>query len=261
MLHARVDATKALRDTSGMTRSAHAPVLALALVSMVGLVSCKNDSQTDTTTPRPAKEAPPEQPKHDEQPKQTAKPQINIKVENAEVEADGAVMVVSFDVVNESTIAVTCRFKVNYGDKKTETPVKFIPAKSKVSVHEMVPHEETGGVDLKGASCGVAMVPESGTPSQKVIAMMGGQPLEFGRPTIKKDPNLGLTSVLVSARNLAPAPVMCSIVGTFMKGNKIVGTANGSVSQLPGGATKTAELVTQDAGDYDRLSISADACL
>lgn len=84
--------------------------------------------------------------------------------------------------------------------------------------------------------------------------------LQFGKPTVR-DSGFGMTRVMVQARNVADRPVTCVVTATFMQGDTILGTANGTVDAVRAGGVKTAELMTMDRiRGYDTVRLETGGC-
>jgi hypothetical protein len=83
--------------------------------------------------------------------------------------------------------------------------------------------------------------------------------LQFGKPTVSN--SYGMTEVKVLVRNVSDRTVHCMVTGTFLRGDTILGTANGAVNELAPGSTKTAVLLTTDkVRGYDTLKLEPSTC-
>jgi hypothetical protein len=103
---------------------------------------------------------------------------------------------------------------------------------------------------------------ESQEPDRGSLATVGDgeDALQFGKPTVR-DTAFGMTRVIVQARNVTDRPVSCVVTATFMKGDTILSTANGSVNAIGAGSVKTAELMTTDRiRGYDTVRIETGGC-
>ncbi len=100
-------------------------------------------------------------------------------------------------------------------------------------------------------------------PAPSVVAPVAvsatRETLQFGKPTVKR--NFGMTEVKVMVKNVSGQQVTCVLTGTFLQGDTILGTANGTINDLAPGATKTSELMTDDnVKGYDTLKLEPSAC-
>jgi hypothetical protein len=86
-------------------------------------------------------------------------------------------------------------------------------------------------------------------------------PLEFGKPTVKTERSMGMTTVMVKAKNLANRPITCTVTASFMKGDTILGVAMGTTNEHPVGANRTVTMLTTDSiKGYDTVSLEATTC-
>jgi len=66
---------------------------------------------------------------------------------------------------------------------------------------------------------------------------------------------------MVQARNVTDRPITCVVTATFMKGDTILGTANGTVNAVSASSVKTAELMSTDRiRGYDTVRLEASTC-
>ena len=114
-------------------------------------------------------------------------------------------------------------------------------------VHESPPVERLE----QPAPSATAVVPVAVSATHEV--------LQFGKPTVTR--NFGMTEVKVMVKNVSGQQVTCFLTGTFLQGDTILGTANGTVNALAPGATKTSELMSNDTvKGYDTLKLEPSAC-
>ena len=81
----------------------------------------------------------------------------------------------------------------------------------------------------------------------------------FGPANVKTE--MGITTVLVEARNPTAESMSCTVSATFKKGDTILGVASGAVNDVPAGGKRTAQLITADSvKDYEDYTLNADTC-
>jgi len=102
---------------------------------------------------------------------------------------------------------------------------------------------------------------ESESPAEPAaIVTDNNDILSFGKPTVKPA-RYGITRVLVEAKNVTQHQVTCTLTATFLKGDSIIGTADGMLSDVSAGDTKTAEFTTSDdVAGYDTLKLKTSSC-
>ena len=101
---------------------------------------------------------------------------------------------------------------------------------------------------------------QEATPGSPAILSDGQDTLQFGKPTVK-DTGFGMTKVMVQVKNATDRQIACTVTATFMKGDTILGTANGHVSAFRAGSVKTAELMTTDRiRGYDTMRLETGTC-
>jgi hypothetical protein len=102
--------------------------------------------------------------------------------------------------------------------------------------------------------------PIPGQPSAMPVAVSETETaLEFGKPTVVN--SYGMTHVKVMTKNVSGRKLNCMLTGTFLRGDTILGTANGALNDIAPGSTKTAELLTTDkVKGYDTLKLEPSAC-
>jgi hypothetical protein len=102
--------------------------------------------------------------------------------------------------------------------------------------------------------------PNPGRPSAMPVAESETEtPLQFGKPTVVS--NYGLLQVKVMAKNVSGRKISCMVTGTFLRGDTILGTANGALNEVAAGSTRTAELISNDkVKGYDTLKLEASTC-
>ena len=84
--------------------------------------------------------------------------------------------------------------------------------------------------------------------------------VHFGKPTVR-DTGFGMTRVMVQVRNVTDRPVTCLVTATFLKGDTILGTANGTVNAIGASSVKTAQLMTMDRiRGYDTVRLETGGC-
>ena len=70
-----------------------------------------------------------------------------------------------------------------------------------------------------------------------------------------------MTRVMVQVRNVTDRPVTCLVTATFLKGDTILGTANGTVNAIGASSVKTAQLMTMDRiRGYDTVRLETGGC-
>jgi hypothetical protein len=83
--------------------------------------------------------------------------------------------------------------------------------------------------------------------------------LQFGKPTVAN--NYGMLHVKVLAKNVSGRTLNCMVTGTFLRGDTILGTANGALNDIAPGSTKTVELLSMDkVRGYDTLKLEPSSC-
>jgi hypothetical protein len=86
-------------------------------------------------------------------------------------------------------------------------------------------------------------------------------PLEFGKPTVKTERSIGMTTVMVKAKNVAGRPITCTITATFMRADTILGVAMGTTNEHPVGASRTVTMISTDSiKGYDTVNLEATTC-
>ena len=101
---------------------------------------------------------------------------------------------------------------------------------------------------------------QEATPGSPAILSDGQDTLQFGKPTVK-DTGFGMTKVMVQVKNATDRQIACTVTATFMRGDTILGTANGHVSAFRAGSVKTAELMTTDRiRGYDTMRLETGTC-
>jgi hypothetical protein len=106
-------------------------------------------------------------------------------------------------------------------------------------------------------------------PEQEVARQQAGNgepvaasdPLQFGKPAVMKS-SLGMTGVKVMAKNVSGKRISeCIVTATFVKGDTILGTAQGFVRNVAPGFRTTAQLWAQDVvKGYDTISLETTTC-
>lgn len=98
------------------------------------------------------------------------------------------------------------------------------------------------------------------SPAEPRVVTDNNETISLGKPTVKLSKN-GMARVLVEAKNVTSKQVTCTLKATFLKGDSIVGTADGLLSDVSAGDTKTAELTsTDDVAGYDTLKVKTSTC-
>jgi antitoxin component YwqK of YwqJK toxin-antitoxin module len=101
---------------------------------------------------------------------------------------------------------------------------------------------------------------ESESPTEPRVVTDNSDILSFGKPTVKPA-RYGITRVLVEAKNVTQHQVTCTLTATFLKGDSIIGTADGILSDVSAGDTKTAGFTTSDnVAGYDTLKLKTSSC-
>jgi len=98
------------------------------------------------------------------------------------------------------------------------------------------------------------------TPDSPAILPYGQGMVMFGKPSVKEI-GFSTTKVMVQVQNVTEKSLSCMVKATFMDGDTILGTAQGTVNQIPANATKTAELLSADKiRGYSVLKLQTDTC-
>jgi len=160
---------------------------------------------------------------------------------------------------NGITCTVTATFKK--GEQILGTAngaVNDLPAGG-TKTTQLVTTDKVEGFDvvkLETSTC----FPSSASATAAGAGTRSGDPLTFGKPTVKSM-GVGMSQVLVEATNSTAEGISCTVTATFKKGGDILDTANGAVNDVPAGSTKTAQLVTTGGiAGYDELILEASSC-